>query len=194
RNTIGELERENGALRDKVALLDRSKQVDQQAYTQVDDTIKKLQEEILELREEVGFYRGIVSPEESSSGLRVERFKVDQTSNDRLYRYKLVITQVLKNHRMARGEAKITIEGLQGGEPRELSLSSVSTDKKGSLRYRFKYFQKFEGDLMLPDGFSPRSVMVSLDGMGKNKNIEKTFQWPTFGIEGEQVPDRGATS
>ncbi|MDH5694850.1 MAG: hypothetical protein OEZ47_17270, partial [Gammaproteobacteria bacterium] len=40
RNTIGELERENGALRDKVALLDRSKQVDQQAYTQVDDTIR----------------------------------------------------------------------------------------------------------------------------------------------------------
>lgn len=177
RNTMAELERENTQLRDQVAFLDRSKQVDQQAYTNVDDTLKSLQAEILELREEVSFYRGIVSPVESSSGLRIERLNVRAVNNsERLFRYKLVLTQVLKNDGNNHGVAEIFFDGLQEGKSKRLALGAVATDRRDTLNFRFRYFQKFEGDVRLPEGFSPRSVVVVAKGGGK-KDIERTFDW-----------------
>ncbi|MDH5231192.1 MAG: hypothetical protein OEZ58_01110 [Gammaproteobacteria bacterium] len=177
KNAITQLKRENNDLRDAIALLERSKQVDTQAYSQVDENLKALQEEILELREEVTFYRGIVSPTETSAGLRIERFKIGETAKKRLHHFELVLTQVLKNDRSRRGIAEISFEGIHNGLPKQLSLSSISAEGKRKLEFNFKYFQKFEGDVMLPEGFAPRSVLVKVKPH-RNKEIQRSFEWP----------------
>ncbi len=179
--TIAAVEKEKANLRDKVALLERSNQVDKEAYSEVDSNLKALQEEILELREEVTFYRGIVSPVESSAGLRIERFRVDKQGEDSLFHYNLVLTQVLKNDRTVAGDVDITIEGLQEGQPKTMALEKIST-QRSNLKFRFRYFQKFEGDIRLPEGFSPRSVVVEVSPYRK-KNITRSFMWPEQGGE-----------
>jgi len=43
---------------------------------------------------------------------------------------------------------------------------------------KFKYFQTIEGDMVLPQGFVPSSVLVDLKPSGSDKNsITKTFNW-----------------
>ncbi len=178
RNALAEIERQNAVLRDQVALLKRSTEVDQQAYARVGDGFKALQQEIAELREEVNFYRGIVSPRENSTGLRIERFELERApGQQRMYHYQLVLTQVLKNDRSVRGTASFSIEGVQAGKPRVLSLKQVAVDKKTALRFRFRYFQKFEGDIVLPKGFQPRQVVVSIRPV-KRKKIQRSYSWP----------------
>lgn len=178
RSAINELERQNMGLRDQVALLERGTQMDKQAYEEVSSNIKALQEEVLELREEVTFYRGIVAPRETSSGLRIERFELSASSaTSRLHHYKLVLTQVLKNHRTIHGVVSIAVEGVQDGKPRVLTLRTLSESRKPNFSFKFRYFQKFEGDLQMPKGFQPRSVEIKVNP-SKGKTVKRSFDWP----------------
>lgn len=174
---ISQLKEDKVLLRDQLALVKRSTQVDTQAYFQVKENLKALQQEILELREEVSFYRGIVAPRESSSGLRIDRLEVTKAAGERLFHYNLVLTQVLKNHRNVSGTVKLLVDGVQDDRPKKLKMRKVSAMKKKYLEFKFKYFQKFEGDLRMPKGFSPRQVIVEVSPR-KRKKILGSFDWP----------------
>jgi len=189
RDALAEFERQNAVLRDRIAVLTRSNEVDRRAYERVGEEFQALQREIAELREEVNFYRGIVSPRENSTGLRVERFELEKApGQERMYHYRLVLTQVLKNQRSVRGTAFFSIEGLQAGKPQVLKLKRIAADKKTSLRFRFRYFQKFEGDIVLPKGFQPRQVTVTIQPH-KRKQIRRSYPWPG---EGEPSKEEAA--
>lgn len=174
----GKLEHNVDDLREQKALLERAAQIEREAYSELDTTLKELQGEILELKEELAFYRGIVSPKDASSGLHLQRFKVEANGKSRHYRYKLVLTQVLKNDRMVTGKVRLSIDGLMRNQPRTLTLKSLSEKRVTALGYRFKYFQKLEGNLSLPKGFTPFRIHVQIIPRNRKYNsIEKTINW-----------------
>ena len=114
---VDEMHAEIEQLREHRAQLERAAQIERQAYNELDTNLKVLQDEILELKEELAFYRGIVSPRDASRGLRLQRFSLEPNGL-RSYRYTVVLTQVLKNDRLAQGRVKLFIDGLQGNEPK----------------------------------------------------------------------------
>lgn len=177
RGMVVDLRAENEGLRDQVALLQRSTQVDQQAYSAVGSDLKGLQDEITELREEVTFYRGIVSPAESAAGLRIERIRLEPAGPPQTFNYRLILTQVVKNAGTAQGVLELAIEGRLGGKNKRLSWNEVSVTKERAIDFKFRYFEQFEGQLVLPAGFTPRSVVVAANPV-KAKRIERTFDWP----------------
>jgi hypothetical protein len=167
-------------LQQKLVASERSREIERQAYSEVDASLRDLQAEILELKEEVAFYRSIVAPRESSRGLRIQRFKIMPTAQDKTFRYKLVLTQVIKNNRVTRGKVEIQIEGVQNGKHRTMSLANVSVEKQKKLPFKFKYFQSFEGDLIIPDGFVPSRVNVKV--VSNRVTLDKTFGWTDAGL------------
>src|SRR5690606_8199293 len=60
---IADLEAEKRRLNAQVALLEQTVDIDRRAYEEVDRNLADLQNEVLELRQEVAFYRGIVHSE-----------------------------------------------------------------------------------------------------------------------------------
>lgn len=177
--TIDGLRQEVDELREEKARLQRARQVEKEASGILDQNLKDLQGEILELKKELAFYRGIVSPRDASRGLRLQRFTLEPHGR-RTYRYTVVLTQVLKNDRLARGQVKLKVEGLQNGQPRTLDLATISEKPFKELNYRFKYFQSLEGDLVLPGGFQPLRATAQILPRGRSKDmIEKTIDWPT---------------
>ncbi len=178
---VDDLESNIGELNEQKAVLERAKQIERKAYDELDTTLKVLQSEILELKGELAFYRGIVSPKDAAQGLHLQRFKIEPNGKTHGFRYKVILTQVLKNDRFARGVIQINIEGMQGKEPKVLKLSQVTAKSVKELEYRFRYFQSMEGELTLPSGFTPNRVTVSISPRSRSKNrqmIEKTFDWP----------------
>lgn len=163
-------------LRERVALLERSSEVDREARERVRQEVASLQDEILELREELAFYRGIVSPEDGQSGLKVQSFRVRPRGEEGRYSYRLMLIQAVKHDRVARGVVNVAIHGVRNGESQALDLADVSG--KGELAFSFRYFQGFQGELTLPEGFTPRQIEVSVRPSGRGRdNVTRTYDW-----------------
>lgn len=178
---VDELEGNIEQLREEKAVLERAAQIERKAYDELDTTLKVLQAEILELKEELAFYRGIVSPRDATSGLQLQRFRIEPNGKPRGYRYKVILTQVLQNDVTARGVVHIHVEGLQGNETRVLTLNEITEKSIKELEYSFRYFQSMEGDIQLPSGFKPQRVTIKViprKTRSSEELIEKTFDWP----------------
>lgn len=175
---LAESEANTSRLRARLAVMARAAQIDRQAYAAIEDSLKQEQDEMLELREEVAFYRGIVSPAETASGLSITRFSVFGMGEVGVYRFKLVLTQLRTNNRLVKGHARIAIAGVLNGQQTQLSLKEVSGGTLDRLKLRYKYFQNIEGDIVLPEGFLPSRVIVEVMPVGKGwKRFKKSFDW-----------------
>ena len=178
---LGELEDNIDDLLAQKAVLERAAQIERKAYDELDTTLKVLQAEILELKGELAFYRGIVSPKDAAHGLHLQDFRVEGNGKPNGFHFKVTLTQVLKNDRSAAGLIRIKIVGMQGDQPKVLNLSQVTEKSVKAMKYRFRYFQSMEGELTLPSGFKPQRVTVSVVPKDRRKKepFEKTFNWPT---------------
>lgn len=171
---------EAAALRDRVAILDRSSQIDRQAALDIKDDLGQLEENLQAAREEIEFYRGIVAPGDVQSGLRIHRFVLEEGVAAAEYHYDLVLTQLKRNDRYVTGTVDWSISGIMVGEQGELALAGVTNPPVKQLKFRFRYFQELAGKITLPDGFEPQKVVLSIQPKGKGKlpAIEQTFDWP----------------
>ncbi len=175
--TVEALRDGNSALRARVAILERAQQVEGKAYEDVDAHLGSLQDEVLALKEEVAFYRGIVSAGKEK-GLKIQTFVVDKETTPGAYRFQLVLTQQLKRVKVISGTVKLKITDKQNSKPKSLLLSDMSGEQAKSLKFEFKFFQRIEGRFTLPDGFKPDRLQIQVVSKGKKPaSVEKSFEW-----------------
>ena len=170
-------------LREQVVYLERSKDIDRAACETVRQSLSALQARVGELQEQVAFYRGIVSPEESRAGVRVYQFRVRPTAVERVFQYELILIQSVRHNRRVKGLVQLAVAGMHGDAPQRLPLSALSLDGSDTLVFSFKYFQEFSGEIRLPEGFRPVRVSLALDPDGKQPSIETEYDWTQI-VEG----------
>lgn len=169
---------ENATLTDRVALLTRSSEIDETARAQVKGSITELQDEILELREELAFYRGIVAPDDHG-GLRIQSLKLARGAEERHWHYRLVLIQSIKVEQRAIGAVGLVVHGVRGGMTAALPLRDLAPPAGLLPGYSFRYFQDFEGDILLPAGFTPGRIEVELQPRGGGEVVRRSFEWAT---------------
>lgn len=173
---LAELGRHATQLREQKAIIERGQQIEREAYKQLEGSVSGLQDEILELKQELAFYRGIISPSDAHAGLGIQSFELSRGTGKSIH-YKLVLTQVLSNNIVASGNVAVVIGGEKGGKALQYELSQLSK-AKGELRFRFKYFQVLEGDLHLPDGFTPSKVDITVKPRSRShKQLSRSYDW-----------------
>lgn len=175
---IDVLEQENEKLRAQVATAELAHNVDDKAYADVEKNLADLQAQVLKQREELTFYRGIVSPEDGIGGLRVQRFQVLPGGADHHYRLRLVLVQSMRQDAVVSGSVTVQIEGVRENRPVQLALSDagVATRADGQLPFQFRYFQNLEQDIVLPQGFEPRAVNVEVRS-GRLAPVRESYPW-----------------
>ncbi|NIR29691.1 MAG: hypothetical protein GWN84_10365 [Gammaproteobacteria bacterium] len=165
----------NLSLRERTTALERTSQIEREANTKVHAHLKKLQQEVLDLKEELAFYRSIVSSEQARD-LDIQSFEVRRDGRGE-YLYQLVLTGTMKNDRVISGTIKLWVFGERQGHPVKFSVEELS-DAEG-ISFRLRHFQKVEGRLKLPRGFTPRRVSVQVTASGsKPATLEQSFEWP----------------
>ncbi len=176
--TIDRLEKENETLRQSIAASELAREVDRKAYADVEKNLADLQAQVLKHREELTFYRGIVSPEDGIGGLRIQRFQVLPGGTDQHYRLRLVLVQSMRQDAVVSGSVSIQIEGTQDNKPAELALSEARTDpsREANLPFRFRYFQNLEQDIVIPEGFEPRAITVEVR-TAKLAPVRESYPW-----------------
>jgi len=170
-------------LRERVAILERSSQIDRQAAQAVKSDLGQLEEELQAAREEVEFYRGIVAPGDVNPGLHIHRFTLENGAAQGEYHYDLVLTQLKRNDRYVSGEVDWKITGRLAGEPGILTLVDVTRPATQQLKFRFRYFQDLAGAIALPAEFEADKVVLTVRpaGKGRQEPVVQQFDWPTAG-------------
>jgi hypothetical protein len=169
-----DLQKSKRELRRRYIMLERSSQIDQQANLEIRQGYGSLQEELQSVREELEFYRGIVSPGDVPPGLRIHRFDISPLQEGGGLGYELILIQVKKNDRPVSGTITMAIDGLQDGKPAKLGLADLTDPQAGQLKFKFRYFQKIRGQLHLPPDFRPLLLELAVDPVGKNNKQEIT--------------------
>lgn len=175
-------EAELASLSQRYAILDRGQAVDSQANKGVQQTIKDLETSLSQLREDVAFYKSIMAPSVDSKGLQVQKMEVSKARDENKYSYKLVLAQVADNKNFLDGVVAINFIGTRNGEAEILALRDISEETELGIRFRFRYFQNIEGELVIPEGFIPEKIQVVAQSKGKKSTkVEETFSWETGG-------------
>jgi cell division protein FtsB len=183
---IAELENRNHRLVQENAQLEGGSKIEREAYQQANQELVRLQQELLAQREELVFYRGIVSPSDTTLGVNLQSFEVRKKNSQNLYSYKLILTKSGKSTKRVSGNTELLIRGESNGNVTELVLTDLVVENSSrATKFAFRYFQVFEGDIILPEGFEPFEVKIGVKPTTKNvKAFTETISWAEVLSEG----------
>ena len=172
------LEQENKRLNERIIMLERATEIDNRAAADLHEDLKRLQDEIYKLKEELVFYQGIVTNTGSAEGLKIQDMQVEKLPEANNYHFKLILTHITKDDIVAEGSIEILLEGIQAGTARELNIADVVLDAPLDLSFKFRNFKRVEGNMVLPEGFTPHRVNVRLQPKdAKLSNVKRIFNW-----------------
>ena len=162
-------------LRQRVAILSRSDQISREANRDVQSMLAEKDEEIAGLRGDVAFYERFVGSSGARKGLTVHSAEFAREAGGS-WRYEIVVTQSLNRGGLTQGQMQFSVEGVRQGQ-----LATVNWDElhqktaAPAQEYSFRYFQRLGGSVILPAGFTPQRVKVTLRGGGAN--VDQALAW-----------------
>lgn len=178
---LAELRRLSLSLRERITQLETSRDIDRQAYRQVELSLADLQAEVQAKEEELQFYRGIVLPEDRVPGLRLGRTEIRPASDGGGFTLRMVIVQALRQPTRLEGRVRLTLTGHDDDGAASLNLAEWLASETGSVdfAFSFRYFQELEWEFRLPDGFVAEKVQVELTPSGRQEvPLNAAIDWP----------------
>lgn len=131
-----------------------------------DDGLRKAlleqQEQLNEQERALDFYKQLMDPANVNKGLVLNSYTITPVL-DRLYNLKLVFVQFAKRRSNMQAELRVELKGQLGGESKTFGLSELLSGGQSAKNQKlsFRYFQSFERQLILPEGFEPELVLLS---------------------------------
>ena len=187
-----DLETENARLSSQLEAADVARRVDREGYKQVERSLGDMQSQIARLNQDLSFYRGLVQPD-SAVGVKVQRLQIVPQAKPGQFELKFVLMQDSKPDKPVNGNTVISIDGLIGGKPLNLSFARISPKGRVSLAYSFRYFQDFDEVLQLPPGFEATRVNVEIhSGRDARNGFRQAFVWKTQGVSVETEAKDGS--
>ena len=176
---IGRLREENGHQAEQIVMLQRGVDIDREAAVELKNALRELQAELDAQKEQLAFYRGIVSPDESRAGMRVYELDVtavrDQPNH---YSFDLMLIQAVRHSRRVSGRIKMSIVGVRDGEEQTLSAEKLRLNTASNMSFAFRYFQELHGTFSLPEDFAPTGVTLKVQGLsGAADDFETQYPW-----------------
>jgi cell division protein FtsL len=170
-------------LRQQVATLKRSDQISRNANSELQSTLTEREEEVSGLRADVDFYERLVGSTGKRQGLRVHEAKFVPESGG-TWHYTVTLTQNLNRGAISKGTMRFAVDGVRGGKMATVKWDELQNQAGAPGKpFSFRYFQQLEDSVMLPPGFTPQRVRVSLVGNGNT--VDQTFTWDSKKSQGD---------
>lgn len=167
--------------RGELEMLRTRHEVDRQALELVRQEMAAQEEHAAQLEESLRFYRSLMAPGETGTGVSVRAAELVALGREGHYAYRILVQQKARKHELVSGSLAITLFGQRedNGEPWRMSLAELSTTEvEPTLPLRFRYFQSIEGELELAAPLRPSGIEVvaTLDRPDQAQ-ISREFPW-----------------
>jgi hypothetical protein len=158
-------------------------EVDAAALELVRKELAQQQQAVAELEQGIRFYRSLMAPEELQGGLGIRGIDLSVGLLPGHYQFRLLVQQQARKHELISGTVRVRILGELDGGQREFELSELSEQvPRPDIKFKFKYFQAIDGELVLPDGFQPGRIVVDAHAdRPRVMDASQEFSWPPRG-------------
>ncbi len=163
------------ALKQELANSKRSEFISRAANNQIQTELAEKDEQIAGLKADLDFYERLVGSAGRRHGLIVHNVEFSADSGG-VWQYAITLTQNINRGGITTGQMHFDLDGVVGGKLKTIGWYALLQDPGAKNQpFSFRYFQLLEGNVMLPVGFVPQHVRVTLTG--SFGTIEKTFNW-----------------
>jgi hypothetical protein len=186
RELMTEVERLGTALREVTAERDRNAaqivvlegeaRVQKAAQDQLVQQVGALETEQTRLKGDLSFFESLLPTSRGEKGVVVRSFRLEPTGEPGQYHYRLLVQQAGKPDHDFAGAVQLRVAFNQNGRGFTLQVPApdAGAEVLAALQLSFRHYQRIEGNLTLPAGSSPRSVLVSILAGGEAR-LQQTF-------------------
>lgn len=179
------LQQENQRLATELAFAKRSSQIDKKANVALVDALSDREKKAAQTKEELGFYKNIVSDTEIGKGIEIRKFQLIKGKQVTDFSYKLVLSRAGTKKQTVKGKVEIRVQGKKYGASVMLGWSDIRSGNTASPAFKFQYFQTLEGELRFPVGFFPENVLVKVSAAGSEQPVQQSYSWNAI-VKGEE--------
>ncbi|RXZ33289.1 hypothetical protein D9O50_14425 [Oxalobacteraceae bacterium CAVE-383] len=128
---------------------------------QMASQVKTLETENAKLKEDLAFFESLLPTNIGVQGITIQRFKAELGDSGRL-RYRLLVMQGQNPNgaHLFAGNLQLSVTVLQQGQSKTINFPAPGGADAGTFALSFKYYQRLEGDLTLPEGATVKSVQA----------------------------------
>ena len=176
--SLRQLRSENLAMQATVAQMQRQLQVERAAQGNLAKEIAALQDENMQLKEEIVFYKSILAESGSAAGApKLHSIKLSKGEHAGEYRYNILLVQTGRHNKPVQGSLRLLLNTSAAGKPLVQGLETNGQDKV--IKVDFKYSQRFEGRFSVPPSMSGQSLQVQFTEAGKTQpTLSQTVNLP----------------
>ena len=150
-------------LRDQVTQLSVERDTDQQTLRDLRASLADQATQLNEMREMLALYRGVMMPDDSEEVVVLRPPTVEYDAMNHSLRLVSLVHRGTGDHKTYQGHLTVLIEGLLNDENDTVNLAALDTGQEDNMyTIGFKYLQKVQAAVSLPEGFVPESVVSSL--------------------------------
>jgi hypothetical protein len=160
RERTTQLEHENVSLRSMGAQVERKMQIEQATQNDLAKTVKTLQDENAQLKEDLAFFRKQMSSDKGAGNLSIYRFKVDYSGMPGEYRYRLLLLQGGQRERDFQGKVELLVNLMQEGKKVVMTIPSAKEAEAKAYSVNFKFYQRLEGTFHVGPSAVVKNVQV----------------------------------
>lgn len=159
------------------SILERTQQIDLESTRVLKDQLKQALDDQLDLNRTLSYLKRLV--QNGGDGVvQVRGLRLIQGKDSREFQYSFAITQLIPGFGQSRGIIRFSVEGIRGGKVSTLSLSELPAAAPHRLDMDFEHFQDCSGKILLPDGFTPKSVIIGIEPSTKSLlPTSQVFPW-----------------
>lgn len=116
------------------------------------------------------------------NSLRLENVRIVTTGSEGVFRISFSVARHGDKSDRVTGTIWIAVNGVSGGQPKRLSFKKLSSDRRSYVKMGFEQRQDVAEDLVLPDNFQPRNVLIEAKPYGDTyTGASGKFSWSTTG-------------
>lgn len=154
------LRQENQLLRINAVRSERKLQVARAAQTNLAQELKVLQDESMRLKEDVAFYKNILSDNADEGELKFHSFRLSKTADPRRYNYYILLTHSPgRNKKAMQGQIQFTLITSQGAKTALMVLPKDGAESP-NIKVDFKYYQRLEGSVRVAEAANGADVVA----------------------------------
>jgi hypothetical protein len=142
----------------QLAMAERQLQVERATRSNAVKEMALLQDEIMQLKEDVAFYKGILAERGGSGTPRFQGVKITRTNNSAEYRYEINLEQTGSQAKSVRGSLHLTLQGIQDGK--NVSRIVDLGEQQAGMMVNFKKYRQVQGVFSIPESMQAKSLLV----------------------------------